>query len=114
MTTDQIPTVWEEASELLASWIVPLYQDRKTRPDHVGTGFFVHTDSGTFLVSAGFDHKVNIFSADDWALVQSLSGHTAPVASVDVSRDGKWIVSGGNDRTIKLWGRNDGKGMYDA
>jgi U4/U6 small nuclear ribonucleoprotein PRP4 len=68
--------------------------------------------SGTFLVSAGFDHKVNIFSADDWALVQSLSGHTGPVASVDVSRDGKWIVSGGHDRTVKLWGRNDSTGLY--
>ncbi|KAK4132407.1 WD40 repeat-like protein [Trichocladium antarcticum] len=68
--------------------------------------------SGTFLVSAGFDHKVNIFSADDWALVQSLSGHTGPVASVDVSRDGKWIVSGGHDRTVKLWGRNDSAGLY--
>ncbi|RKU46083.1 hypothetical protein DL546_004714 [Coniochaeta pulveracea] len=63
--------------------------------------------SGTFFVTAGFDQKVNIFSADDWTLVQSLSGHTAPVASVDVSRNGKWIVSGGHDRTVKLWGRND-------
>ncbi|KAH9438420.1 hypothetical protein MCOR02_002048 [Pyricularia oryzae] len=67
--------------------------------------------SGTFLVSSGFDHKVNIYSADDWALVQSLSGHTGPVASVDVSRDGRWIVSGGHDRTVKLWGRNDGEGV---
>ncbi|KAK0618263.1 WD40-repeat-containing domain protein [Bombardia bombarda] len=70
--------------------------------------------SSTFLVSAGFDHKVNIFSADDWGLVQSLSGHTGPVSSVDVSRDGKWIVSGGHDRTVKLWGRNDSTGMYSA
>ncbi|KAK0734392.1 WD40-repeat-containing domain protein [Lasiosphaeria miniovina] len=69
--------------------------------------------SGTFIVSAGFDAKVNIFSADDWALVQSLSGHTGAVASVDVSRDGKWIVSGGHDRTVKLWGRNDSAGMYE-
>ncbi|TLD26507.1 hypothetical protein PspLS_04466 [Pyricularia sp. CBS 133598] len=67
--------------------------------------------SGSFLVSSGFDHKVNIYSADDWALVQSLSGHTGPVASVDVSRDGRWIVSGGHDRTVKLWGRNDGEGV---
>ncbi|KAI6503101.1 hypothetical protein MCOR11_001037 [Pyricularia oryzae] len=67
--------------------------------------------SGTFLVSSGFDHKVNIYSADDWALVQSLSGHTGPVASVDVSRDGRWIVSGGHDRTVKLWGRNDGESV---
>ncbi|KAK2612409.1 hypothetical protein QQS21_001513 [Conoideocrella luteorostrata] len=63
--------------------------------------------SSTFFVSSGFDKNVKIFSADDWTLVQTLSGHTGPVASVDYSRDGKWLVSGGHDRTVKLWGRND-------
>jgi U4/U6 small nuclear ribonucleoprotein PRP4 len=76
-------------------------------PAHDEKGAQIHKKSGTFFVTSGFDHKVNIFSADDWTLIQSLSGHTGPVASVDVSRDGKWIVSGGHDRTIKLWGRND-------
>jgi U4/U6 small nuclear ribonucleoprotein PRP4 len=66
---------------------------------------------GTFFVSSGFDKKVNIFSADDWSLVQSLSGHTGNVHSVDVSGDAKWIVSGGYDRTVKLWGRNDAMGL---
>jgi U4/U6 small nuclear ribonucleoprotein PRP4 len=67
--------------------------------------------SGTFFVSSGFDKNVNIFSADDWALVQSLSGHTGNVHSVDTSLDGKWIVSGGYDRTVKIWGRNDSQGL---
>jgi U4/U6 small nuclear ribonucleoprotein PRP4 len=67
--------------------------------------------SGTFFVSSGFDHKVKIFSADDWALVQTLEGHTGPVGTVDVSTDGRWIISGGNDRTIKLWGHSDGEGV---
>ncbi|KAH8820412.1 U4/U6 small nuclear ribonucleoprotein-like protein Prp4 [Xylogone sp. PMI_703] len=67
--------------------------------------------SGTFFVTSGFDKNINIFSADDWALVQSLSGHTGNVHSVDVTRDAKWIVSGGYDRTVKLWGRNDGEGI---
>ncbi|TAQ85302.1 hypothetical protein B7494_g6364 [Chlorociboria aeruginascens] len=47
--------------------------------------------SGTFFVSSGFDKNVNIFSADDWSLVQSLSGHTGNVHSVDVNRDASWI-----------------------
>jgi U4/U6 small nuclear ribonucleoprotein PRP4 len=67
--------------------------------------------SGTFFISSGFDKNVNIFSADDWSLVQSLSGHTGNVHSVDTTRDGRWIVSGGYDRTVKLWGRNDGQGL---
>jgi U4/U6 small nuclear ribonucleoprotein PRP4 len=67
--------------------------------------------AGTFFVSGGFDKNVNIFSADDWSLVQSLSGHMGNVHSVDVTRDAKWVVSGGYDRTVKLWGRNDGEGL---
>ncbi|KAI1375678.1 WD40 repeat-like protein [Hypoxylon crocopeplum] len=67
--------------------------------------------SSTFFVSSGFDRKVNIFSADDWTLIQTLEGHTGPVSSVDISRDAKWIVSGGHDRTVKLWGRNDGEAV---
>lgn len=67
--------------------------------------------SGTFFVSAGFDKSVNVFSADDWGRVESLRGHTGNVHSVDVSSDAKWIVSGGYDRTVKIWGRNDGAGI---
>ncbi|CAD6505620.1 BgTH12-01110 [Blumeria graminis f. sp. triticale] len=67
--------------------------------------------SGTFFVSSGFDKSINVFSADDWSLIQSLKGHTGNVHSVDVSRDSRWIVSGGYDRTVKLWGLPDGGGL---
>lgn len=67
--------------------------------------------SGTFFASSGFDKNVNIFSADDWALAKTLSGHSGNVLSVDVSADGKWIASSGHDRTVKLWGREDGQGI---
>ena len=63
--------------------------------------------SGTFFVSSGFDKNVNIFSADDWALAKTLSGHSGNVLSVDVSMDGRWITSCGHDRTVKLWGCED-------
>ncbi len=64
--------------------------------------------SGTFFISSGFDKTVNIFSADDWALAKSLSGHSGNVLSVDVSADARWIASCGHDRTVKLWGCEDG------
>ncbi|RYP52191.1 hypothetical protein DL768_002633 [Monosporascus sp. mg162] len=82
-----------------------------TPPGQDENGNQLPKKSGTFFVSSGFDQKVKIFSADDWSLVQTLHGHTGPVASVDVSRDGKWIVSGGHDKTVKLWGRLDGEGI---
>ena len=67
--------------------------------------------SGTFFVSSGFDKNVNIFSADDWILAKSLSGHSGNVLSVDVSANGRWISSCGHDRTVKLWGCDDGEGI---
>lgn len=67
--------------------------------------------AGTFFVSSGFDKNVNIFSADDWSLAKQLSGHSGNVLSVDVSQDSKWIASSGHDRTVKLWGRDDGQGV---
>ncbi|SMQ46365.1 unnamed protein product [Zymoseptoria tritici ST99CH_1A5] len=67
--------------------------------------------SGTFIVSAGFDKAVNIFSADDWALCKSLTGHDGTVLAVDTTADSKWIASCGRDRTVKLWARDDMEGL---
>jgi WD40 repeat protein/serine/threonine protein kinase len=58
--------------------------------------------SGTALVSAG---------ADKWLLWRDLRtgrarkfvGHNAAVYAVDVSPDGKWVVSGSKDTTVRLW-----------
>ena len=67
--------------------------------------------SATFVLSAGFDKAVNVFSADDWALCKSLTGHDGTVLAVDVTRDSRWIASCGRDRTVKIWGRDDGMGI---
>jgi len=67
--------------------------------------------SGTFFVSAGFDKAVNVFSADDWALCKSLIGHDGTALAADVDAEGRWIVSAGKDRTVKLWARDDMEGI---
>lgn len=63
--------------------------------------------SGTFVVSCGFDKNVTITSANDWAPIRTLSGHSANVLACDVSADARWIASCGHDRTVKLFGRDD-------
>ncbi|KAL9623238.1 MAG: hypothetical protein Q9160_002553 [Pyrenula sp. 1 TL-2023] len=63
--------------------------------------------AGTFFVTSGFDKNVNVYSADDWALVKTLSGHSGNVLSCDVSDDARWIASCGHDRTVKLWGMEE-------
>ena len=80
--------------------------------DHAGTQAVPDPKkSGTFFVSAGFDKKVNVFSADDWALCKSLTGHDGTVLAADVTADSRWIASCGRDRTVKLWARDDMEGI---
>ncbi len=78
-------------------------------PEKDDKGDVKPSKAGTYFVSSGFDKNINIFSADDWALVKTLSGHSGNALSVDVSADGRWITSCGHDRTVKLWGRDDGE-----
>ncbi|RUS13145.1 WD40-repeat-containing domain protein [Jimgerdemannia flammicorona] len=89
--------------------------------------------SGLYLVSAGYDGSVRLWSADDWKMLKSLEGHEGKVMGVDVAKgmcfvfyrvtvleifgicrsslprlvaistDGRFIVSSGFDRTFKLW-----------
>ena len=39
----------------------------------------------------------------------TLTGHSRGVRSVAYSPDGKHIVSGSDDRTVKIWGARTGK-----
>jgi U4/U6 small nuclear ribonucleoprotein PRP4 len=72
---------------------------------------FIPKKASTLVVSSGFDKNIQVFSADDWALCATLKGHAGPVLSTDVSRNAAWIVSGGKDRTVKLWARDDQEGI---
>jgi U4/U6 small nuclear ribonucleoprotein PRP4 len=74
-------------------------------------GEIVPKKASTLVVSSGFDKNIQVFSADDWALCKTLKGHAGPVLSTDISRDASWIASGGRDRTVKLWSRDDQQGI---
>ncbi|KAF2662869.1 WD40 repeat-like protein [Lophiostoma macrostomum CBS 122681] len=74
-------------------------------------GELIPKKASTLVVSSGFDKNIQIFSADDWALCKTLRGHSGAVLSTDISGDAAWIVSGGKDRTVKLWAREDQEGI---
>ncbi|ORY25336.1 putative U4/U6 small nuclear ribonucleo protein Prp4 [Naematelia encephala] len=60
--------------------------------------------SGLFLVTAGFDCNVRIWSADEWAMIRNLPTDAGKVMSVDVSGDGKFIASASYSRSFHLFG----------
>jgi U4/U6 small nuclear ribonucleoprotein PRP4 len=82
---------------------IPLREDAE--------GELIPKKASTLVVSSGFDKNIQVFSADDWALCKTLKGHSGAVLSTDISRDAEWIVSGGKDRTVKLWARDDQEGI---
>lgn len=60
--------------------------------------------SGLFLVTAGFDCNVRIWSADEWTMIRNLATDSGKVMSVDVSGDGKFIGSASYSRSFHLFG----------
>jgi U4/U6 small nuclear ribonucleoprotein PRP4 len=60
--------------------------------------------SGLFLVTAGFDCNVRIWSADEWSLIRNLATDAGKVMSVDVTGDGKFIASASYSRSFHLFG----------
>ena len=63
---------------------------------------FSHNDTPV-LVSSSYDKRINIYSAITRKKIKTLEGHTDKILTVDVSQDAKRLISGGWDRSIKLW-----------
>ena len=59
--------------------------------------------SGLYLASAGYDGLVKLWSADDWQLLRTLTTDSSKVMSVDLSGDGKYVVSGTYNRNFQLF-----------
>jgi WD40 repeat protein len=63
----------------------------------------VFSADGKRLITIGDVHTVKIWDASSGRLIDTLFGHTGDVYAVAVSRDGKWLASGAQDATVRLW-----------
>ena len=64
---------------------------------------------GTLIAIGQANGSIKIIDADSGEIVQTLTGHTELVRSVALSEDGKRLVSGGDDKTVKVWNLATGK-----
>ena len=55
------------------------------------------------LVSASLDGTLKIWDAKKHIIIRTLSGDKGKIYSVAVSSDTKRIISGGEDRIMRLW-----------
>jgi len=62
-------------------------------------------DSKIIAITGDSDDKtaINLRNANSFEIIGKLSGHTDNVESINFSVDGKYLISGSADNTIKLW-----------
>jgi WD40 repeat protein len=85
-------------------WQAPGDGELRSAPAHRGPANALDAAEG-FLATAGDDNSVRLWR-DDGSRPELLAigrGHIAQVKAVAISRDGKRIVSGGWDNTIRVW-----------
>jgi WD40 repeat protein len=63
---------------------------------------YTFTPDGRYIVSGGIGGVLSVYSMDNWK-ERRLIGHTGEVWSVAVSSDGRTLMSGSDDQTIRLW-----------
>src|ERR1700689_383106 len=66
--------------------------------------------SKTYLKKYTNTLRIQSGGQSDWPAIQNvLSGHQRPVVSVSFSPDGRRVVSGSRDRTIRVWDAETGE-----
>ncbi|QLQ78633.1 hypothetical protein HG537_0A08810 [Torulaspora globosa] len=86
-------------------WDVRKTAQAQTILAHDSTVSVVRFDklSGKFLMSGSYDKDIKVYSSDNWVNVAVLKGHVDKILSLDIALNGNMIVSGGWDRSVKLW-----------
>ena len=62
---------------------------------------------GRLIVTAAMDSTVRIWSAPDRSLLRVLPGQTVGVTAMALTRDDRWLISGGGRGTVLVYDRQN-------
>lgn len=71
------------------------------RPISWGSTDSLTTDNRYRLVVAAGELELRDAAGDE--LVRTFRGHAGPIRSFSVSRDGRWVLTGSSDKTLRFW-----------
>jgi WD40 repeat protein len=97
----RVVKLWEQAANV---------QTQKIGLGAVASSSAVHAASGLIAVGTK-TNQIQIRTAADGKVVKTLAGHTAPVTGVGFSADGKHVVSGSDDKTVRVWSIETGQAV---
>ncbi len=67
------------------------------------------TGDSLAVVTTAARNNVSIWDLNQQTLRTRLRGHIAPALCVRYSPEGRWLATGGNDRTVRLWEPDTGR-----
>lgn len=76
---------------------------------HPGGAYCVRFVDSERLLSGGADRLVKLWQLADRQEIRRFVGHQKTVSAVDLSRDGRTIVSASHDQTIRWWNLRSGR-----
>jgi tetratricopeptide (TPR) repeat protein len=77
--------------------------------NHPGVLEVAFAAGGAWLVTAGQDSTIRVWTVADGSLRATLHGHGAPIGRLAVAPDGLTLASGSDDHTVKLWALQGGE-----
>lgn len=91
------------------------YQGHKNEKYSLSGAFGVYqnedkTEERAFVISGSEDGDICCWDVQSKEILQKMAGHEGVVLGVDTCKQDGLLVSGGLDKTVRIWERHDGVG----